>query len=399
MVFKTIKPEPPVKLKQEKSWSVQTIQLQAGSQIPQLELFARVESPYNATITASITADVKSLEVKEGDVIAQGQLLMKLDDAEVQLILDQRQSEVVELQALLQSEKNRHSNDLSSLKLEQSLVTIAEKKLAREEQTSQSNLTSRSSFDTQKQALQNQQLALKNRQLSVADHPARLAQLNARLKRKKALLEQATKDFQRSTILSPLNGIVLSTNVAPGERVRSGEPLLKLHSTDNVELRAQLPQKYINAVKQALAKNIPLQATVKTGSQIKSEIKVKLHRVSSAIADSGTGVDALFDVAAKDISHLIMGEVVELTFNLPKIDDVFRVPLSSIYGTNRIYRVNDNRLQAISVNKLGSRFIEGKQFFLVRSNELKTGDEIITTQLPRAIGGLKVDIRKPPAQR
>ena len=51
--------------------------------------------------------------------------------------------------------------------------------MAREEKTSKSNLTSQSSFDTQKQALQNQKLALKARQLSVTNHPARLAQLEA----------------------------------------------------------------------------------------------------------------------------------------------------------------------------------------------------------------------------
>ena len=89
--------------------------------------------------------------------------MIKLDEIDAKLTLDQRASDVAELEASIESEKNRHKNDQSALKLEKSLVSLARKKLAREEKTSKSNLTSQSSFDTQKQALQNQELALKAR--------------------------------------------------------------------------------------------------------------------------------------------------------------------------------------------------------------------------------------------
>ena len=41
---------------------------------------------------------------------------------------------------------------------------------------------------------------------------------------------------------------------------------------------------------------------------------------------------------------------------------------------------------------MGRQYKEDKQFILVRSDELQAGDEIITTQLPHAITGLKVEI-------
>jgi multidrug efflux pump subunit AcrA (membrane-fusion protein) len=187
LIFKLLQPEPPVKPNKEKSWAVQTKQLVDGAKSPQLELYGQVESPYTATITASINADVKSLDTKEGQSVVKEQLLIKLDESDVQLALEQKAADVAELEALIKSEKNRHKNDLGSLKLEKSLVSLAEKKLSREEKTSKSNLTSQSSFDSQKQALQNQKLALKARQLTVTNHPARLAQLEARLAHKRAL--------------------------------------------------------------------------------------------------------------------------------------------------------------------------------------------------------------------
>ena len=77
---------------------------------------------------------------------------------------------------------------------------------------------------------------------------------------------------------------------------------------------------------------------------------------------------------------------------LPSIENVFSLPVSSIYGSNRIYRVEDERLAAVKVEKLGSQYINDNQFVLVRSEKLKAGDEIITTQLPHAVSGLKVEV-------
>ena len=389
MIFRFIQPEPPVKPQEEKTWTVQTTHLVDGVKSPQLELYGQVESPHTATITAIINADVKSLDVNEGQNVSQGQLLITLDDTDAKLAFEDKTSYVAELEALIDSEKNRYKNDLASLKLEKSLVALAEKKLAREEKTSKSNLTSQSSFDSQKQALNNQKLALNARQLNITDHPARLAQLEARLNRNRALAQQAENDLLRATVVAPFDGIVLKTMVSPGERVLPGEVLLEMYATGQVELRAQLPQKFIAIVKQSLADQLPLEATVKTGSgrQI-----VSMSRISGSIADGAHGVDALFVVDSDVVEKLIIGDALEMTLELPAIDNVFSVPVSSIYGTNRIYRVDDERLLAVSVEKMGRQYKQDKQFILIRSDELQVGDEIITTQLPHAITGLKVKI-------
>jgi multidrug efflux pump subunit AcrA (membrane-fusion protein) len=390
IVFKLVQPEPPVKLQAEKTWSVQTTQLVAGEQAPQLELYGQVESPYTATLTTGINADVRSLDVQEGQYVTAGQPLITLDDADVKTVYQQRFASVAELEALIESEKNRYQNDLASLKLEKSLVALAETKLAREEKTSKTNLTSQSSFDTQKQALENQKLALNARQLSVTDHPARLAQLEARLEQSRALLQQAQNDLDRAVVLAPFDGIILKTIVSPGERVRPGEGLLEIYATGHVELRAQLPQKYIAIVKQSLAEQIPMPARANTSS---GEISVSLSRVSGAIAGNGVGVDALFVVDSEDVKTLTIGDNLKMNLTLPAIDGAFSIPVSSIYGTNRIYRVVDERLDAVNVDILGNQYHDGRQFVLVRSEKLQAGDEVITTQLPRALSGLKVEIR------
>jgi multidrug efflux pump subunit AcrA (membrane-fusion protein) len=390
LIFKFSQLEPPVKQEQEKAWVVQTQQLVGGAKSPQLELYGRVESPYAPSLTSSINADIKSLDIREGEYVSQGQRLVSLDDTDVRLVLEERVSNIAELEAMIASENNRYQNDLAALKLEESLVALAEKKLAREEKTSKTNLTSQSSFDSQKQALQNQKLALKARQLNVADHPARLAQLEARLSRSRILKQQAEIDLQRAMVTAPFDGIILKTMVSPGERVRPGEVLLEMYATDQVELRAQLPQKYITIVKQSLADGLALKATVKTGT---GPLTVTLSRISGSITNGGIGVDALFVTQSDEAQNLTIGDNLEMILVLPAIENVFSVPVSSLYGTSRIYRVENERLTAVTVKKMGNQFREGKQFILVRSEALKAGDQIITTQLPHALTGLKVEVR------
>jgi hypothetical protein len=178
--------------------------------------------------------------------------------------------------------------------------------------------------------------------------------------------------------------------VSPGERVRPGEALLEMYATDRIELRAQLPQKFISIVKQSLEQQQPFQARVKTDHATRV---ATLDRISGSIASDGHGVDALFIMDGDAANTLTIGDTLELILELPAIGDVFSVPVSSIYGTDRIYRVENERLVAVKVEKLGNQYRDGRQYVLVRNHSLKPGDEIITTQLPLAVNGLKVEVR------
>jgi HlyD family secretion protein len=67
------------------------------------------------------------------------------------------------------------------------------------------------------------------------------------------------------------------------------------------------------------------------------------------------------------------------------------VPMQSLYDSDRVYRVENNRLSGISVTRVGDYIDEHGQFrVLVRSQELKPGDTLMITQLPVAITGLLV---------
>jgi lipopolysaccharide export system protein LptC len=72
---------------------------------------------------------------------------------------------------------------------------------------------------------------------------------------------------------------------------------------------------------------------------------------------------------------------------------VFAVPYQAVYGNSRVYRVVENRLQALDVASIGQSSVEdGRALVLIRSSDIETGDQIAITHLPNAVSGLKVQI-------
>ena len=78
---------------------------------------------------------------------------------------------------------------------------------------------------------------------------------------------------------------------------------------------------------------------------------------------------------------------------LPAERGVFAVPYQAVYGNSRVYRVVENRLQALDVDSIGQSGVEdGRALVLIRSSDIKSGDQIAITHLPNAVSGLKVQI-------
>ena len=85
--------------------------------------------------------------------------------------------------------------------------------------------------------------------------------------------------------------------------------------------------------------------------------------------------------------------MLNLTIQLPAEPNLVALPVQAIYDGNKIYRVIDERLQSIRIERIGEYQspTDGYQI-LVRGEAIAAQDLIITTQLPRAINGLLVDL-------
>ncbi len=105
-----------------------------------------------------------------------------------------------------------------------------------------------------------------------------------------------------------------------------------------------------------------------------------------------TGIDVYFAIGAVP-AQLRPGELLPLSLMLPTEREVFAVPYQAIYGNSRIYRVDEDRLQAVDVRSIGqARAGDDRILVLIRSDDIESGDLIAITHLPNAVTGLKVKV-------
>lgn len=391
MIFAALflaRPERPPVERPDKIWRVETMTASPQRISPEVTLYGRVDTPRRASLNAAINADVVTVPVLEGAVVDKDTVLITLDNSDADLQLAQRQADLAEIEALIRSEKARYRRDKGLLANEKSLLVLAEKAVERAKKLDQTRLVTRSSVDDAIANQQRQLVTLKRLEHDIAEHPARLAGLEARFVRAKALVNQAELDVQRATIQAPFNGRVANLTVSIGDRVRQGDSLLTIYDLDHLEVRAQIPGRYLKQIRDALSQSTQPQAQAKLDDHT---LSFKLTRLSGETRQDSGGVDGLFTLNG-DQKALTLGTFLALSLSLNVEENVIDVPFNALYGSDRIYRVKDGYLDAVKIERVGEyEHASGQQRLLIRSADITPGDQLVITQLPNAITGLRVE--------
>jgi multidrug efflux pump subunit AcrA (membrane-fusion protein) len=110
-------------------------------------------------------------------------------------------------------------------------------------------------------------------------------------------------------------------------------------------------------------------------------------RVAPEIAAQRGGVDvyARIDTSVQD-AHLRPGAFVEVLLDDRTYPNVMRVPATAVYGTDRLYVIDNGRLSGRTIEVVG---YDGADV-LVRG-QLDSGEKIVTTRITEAGDGLKVN--------
>lgn len=388
MALSLSKPEKQTIERPEKVWRVKSVPVRFEQISPEITVYGRVETPRRASLNAAISADLTQVNVLEGAVVSQGDVLLTLDNSDADLLLNQREADLAEVNALISSEQARYRRDKGLLANEKALLVLAEKAVTRARKLDASRLVTRTSLDDAIANQQRQVVTLKRLQHDVAEHPARLAGLKARQARAKALLEQARLDVERSIIKAPFNGRIANLNVSMGDRVRVGDNLLSIYDLDELEVRAQIPGRYLRQIRDGLTQGQEAMATAVLDGK---PLTFELTRLSGETRQDSGGVDGLFSLAG-DNHTLALGTFIELSLSLGTQDNVVVMPFNALYGLNRVYRIKEGYLEAVKISRVGEyQDSEGQTQLLIRSEELRQDDRVVSTQLPNAITGLRVE--------
>jgi multidrug efflux pump subunit AcrA (membrane-fusion protein) len=372
---------------QEKAYPVTTMPVNAQDLAPELRLFGRVETPRHAQLTAAVTATVNSLNVSEGQLVDKGDVLMALDDADEDLRFQQRQADAAEARAALETIRRQLQVDQEVLQHMRELHELTITKRNRLATLEQQNLVATEQLEDTHAAVARQAIQLAEQQLKVDNHPQRLATAEAALGRAEALLAEQELRLSRTLVVAPFRGRVSRIEASPGDRVLEGQILLEIYDTAALQVRVTLPSAAVNSVKQAMARGDSITARLEDGS-FRS---IELGQLAAEVTAGRSGVDGLFRVGVDD--SLEIGKAVDVTVVLPALQQVTVIPVQSLYGDDRIYTVVEGRLRGVEVNTVGRRVgSNGEVQLLVKPTNNALEGEVLTTSLPQAGTGLKVNV-------
>ena len=179
----------------------------------------KIEPITKVEIKSKASGIVKQLLVEEGQAVKHGQVLVELDKEEIQARVRQARA------ALEGAEANRRAAqadmERSKTDAEGPDVPLLKRAYERAQGMAKQGVVSQSQLDD---AQKNYEMALNKQnvaraQLIVAN--AKEKQASAQVTQSRANLEQLEEELRNSTIVAPIDGLVLSRNVEIGDAVSS----------------------------------------------------------------------------------------------------------------------------------------------------------------------------------
>lgn len=384
LYLKLTAPTPVEVTAEERSWRVQTLGVELKANVPVVPLYGSIVAPDLLTVTAPLSARVAERPVEEGQRVAEGELLVALDEADYLPAVAQARAEVADLEAQGESERIRFANDQEAQERENAILDNAGRRLQRARSLAERNLLAQSELDDARDGLAQARLTVTNRQRALDEHPARLKSLQAQLARARASLLAAERDARRSRVVAPFEGVVTRIEAAPGDQVGSQAALLSLYPTRGLELRARVPNRYQGVILEALRDGRLLTASV-------PEYRARLLLERLAGESDPAGTEAIMTLL-EGSTLLRPGSMLSVLLHLPAEPETLAVPYSAIYGNDVLYLMTaSGRLRRLEVTTLGETLgPAGERWLLVHSPVLEEGQRVVITHLPNAVGGLKV---------
>jgi HlyD family secretion protein len=390
MTFKYLVASKPVHIApvpKEKTWSIQAQTLHAETLSPEIEIQAKVEAPDRFRAAAPEAGWVEVVNVREGDRVRAGDVLVKLDPRDFATALTQAEAELADIVAQLVEGEIRYEQNKAALLDEKSILALTQKSVARSSRLKKQSLSSDSELEEAQRTSMRQQLLVNQRELAVKSYDSKKQQLMARKQRAQAQLEQANRALERSVAIAPYDGIVSQVNLAAGGRVNAGTEMVTMYSPQGLEIRGLIPDRYQGELALALESGFKLSARA-----VGSSAEYFLVRLAGEARPGG--VDGFFRSKAPGAERISPGGLVSLMLKRPPQANLFRLPPTAIYDNARAYILSEGRLSGVTVEIVGSMMAEGESLRLVRSEQIQDGDQLVLTRLPNASTGLKVKVLK-----
>ena len=384
-----------------------------GQVVPYLEV------SLSAEVAGSVTE--KAEVCRAGKFVRTGELLIQIDQADYLLAEERLTEERVQAEVALKERDVEDADTQSLVELAEEDLELREADLARYKELLTTRAVSEAGVDEAKMSViqaKNNLMSLK-KQLNLLK--AKEPRLTSATKLIDIQLKQAELDLARTTITSPIDGMVVVESVEEDSYVQKGTPLVTIEETSAVEVRCNLRMDELCWIwSQVEGRESP---EPDTSAQLEYQIPETPVTVSYRLAGQeytwdgvlwrydGIGLDErtrtvpcrVLVNAPRDVSvrtpvgrmepsggppALVRGMFVNMEIHTQPKTDLLKVPEVAVQPGNRVWRVRDSRLHTVDVHVV--EIDGGSAVLRVDANLLSAGDAVVVSPLAEAIDGMIV---------
>ncbi|MFT4768721.1 MAG: multidrug efflux pump subunit AcrA (membrane-fusion protein) [Glaciecola sp.] len=361
-------------------------QLQSLS--PEIHVFGRVENPNTTALRAATLAYVTEVNVREGQKVAAGDLLLRLDDRDAQLSVRRFEAALTEAQGEYDRMRAQQVAESKNTEHQRRLFQLTVNKQERFETLFSKGQISATDYDALEQQRLEMEMALNQQEMLLANQESQRASADARVIRAETDLQESMLNLERLSLLAPFDGTVIQIDAAIGARIDAGQTVMSLFNVDSQQVRVSLPERDANALHAAISNGQSIRAAARVAEEW---IALDLLDIGAHVRSGRAGTDVLF--ASPLDSELALGRAVDVRITLPAQANLIEVPLQSVYADRIMYIVENNRLKSVDVERVGIREdAQGKMSLLIRADGLREGEPLVVSSLSRAGSGARVKV-------
>jgi HlyD family secretion protein len=315
-----------------------------------LEATGSLAADEQTDVAPQISGKVVAVGVELGSYVKQGQMIVKLDDNDARIRLDQTLAQLQQAQAAVRQAEAKiglrpgqnfdptHVADVGSARV---ALELAEKQLRRFERLIETGDVSRSSYDQQKaqrdQLQQQYEVALtKARQDYAAVVAARAGVANAETQ-----VAQARRNITYALVYSPINGYVAERPADLGEYVSPATKVATVVSTNPLRARIDIPEQALSAIQMGQS------VSVNVSAYPDRNFSGRVHHVAPSVTPNSRTMTVEAVVENPD-GLLKPGQFATVRILQPQTSSAVLVPLRSLRaesGTSYVFVIKDGRAE------------------------------------------------------